>query len=280
MLHGYGFDDTFQGLHLPQISLAIAGHTIDLPRLQYPPVTSLATVLLKNHPHSTTGKHPEVLFQDALSKELRGSVHSSVETILRDTAVYGTNSCNTWDYFIVHSLAKDRTFLNVLCVRAHMDERTVIMDNDLLDIYLDMSPELRYRQKVYRKALKRQDPDLAAIPNANTGLSVNAPGLLVWMFTLGKRALRKYHLLPPSHVPHPAFTEGAWPNMAELIRSHEKLKRLIWETVHDPECIDPHLFKVKAIDSILERHLKRSGQFDDILFLVLTFGRWHKKYGP
>jgi hypothetical protein len=102
---------------------------------------------------------------------------------------------------------------------------------------------------------------------------------LEWLSTvtgLAKRKLRLAGKRPgrPSYV-----TDGSWPDMNELIRSDESLQRLIRETIHDEECLDPEVFDIAIIDGHLDRHLAGSN-VNELLLSVLTFGRWHKKYGP
>jgi hypothetical protein len=143
-----------------------------------------------------------------------------------------------------------------------------------------MPPQLRLQRRVFRKALRKIAPGLAVLPDATTGLRADMPTFLEWILTTSRGALRTVGMWPRPQLPHLAYTNGSWPNKAELIRYSEKLKRLIGDTLHDPECIDPNLFDVEAIDSIFEKHISREEDSSYLLYLLLTFGRWHKKYGP
>lgn len=175
---------------------------------------------------------------------------------------------------------KHSTFLSVLCTRPFIDERTITFDNDLFDVYLSMPPQFRLKGRVYKKAIKKLAPEFAAIPNSNTGFRADTPIFLEWLLMTGRRALRKFHILPHPHTPHPAFTTGSWPDKSELIRSNEKLKKLVWDTIHNEECINPEIFNTKNIENMFFAHLEGREDFTNTLLLLLTFGTWYKKYGP
>ena len=49
-------------------------------------------------------------------------------------------------------------------------------------------------------------------------------------------------------------------------------------TFKDPQCFDPNIFDVQRIEELFKEHLEGKANHTDFLFLLLTFGRWHKKY--
>jgi hypothetical protein len=209
--------------------------------------------------------------------------------VLASYAGPATSVHNLWDYFVTHSIYKHFTFLNVTCIRAHIDERTVIFDNDLFDVYLGMPPSLRLGGPVYRQAIRRLSPDLASAPSPRSGHRVDLPlsFYLEWALTTGGGLLRTGRSLArawgPSHAtapdPDAADTEGSWPDMNRLIRHHAGLQQLIRDTIRDRRCLDPEIFDVGAIEGHLKEHLA-GRNLNDLLLAVLTFGRWHRKYGP
>ena len=68
--------------------------------------------------------------------------------------------------------------------------------------------------------------------------------------------------------------------MSELIRQNTKLKGRIWNTIEDPECLAPSLFNLQRIKEMFKEHVTYREDHMHFLYLLLTFGRWHKKYGP
>lgn len=280
VLHGHGLDYTFQGMYLPPRMLRMLGQTLAMPWLDDVPRAELAERLYRDVNFAIRFEGVAGLFRSTTPAELRTRMTASINDVL-DAVPTGGDVHNAWDYFVLHSIFKHFTYLNVTSVRAWVDERTLIFDNELFDLYLAMPPALRVGGTVLRRALRRLSPELASLPNPKTGVRMDHPfsSRLEWLSTvtgLAKRKLRLAGKRPgrPSYV-----TDGSWPDMNELIRSDESLQRLIRETIHDEECLDPEVFDVAIIDGHLDRHLAGSN-VNELLLSVLTFGRWHKKYGP
>ena len=274
LLHGHGLDYTFHGLYLPRAHIL----KIALPVSDKISLGTLPTAIVQKLKYSVKKEHPEKLFQQEIATQYEESIMGSINSILENQSIYASNVYNAWDYFILHSLFKHYTFLNVACIRAYMEERTIIYDNELFDLYLSMPPHLRVTGNVYKKAFKKLAPELAAIPDANTRVKVDAPLLWEWESTTVRKILRTLKILPIHRSHHPSYRDESWPNFRELIRYNKKLRKLISETIHDEECISSKLFNVKYIDSIFNKHLSGEKNFTYLLLLLLTFGRWHKKY--
>lgn len=279
LLHGHGLDYTFQGLYLPLIVLRMFGQTLAIPRLDHLTLATIAEKLFRNVNFDIRGGNPTDLFHIA-QEQFRERILDSINSVLENHSP-GGDLCNAWDYFVIHSIYKHFTFLNVTCLRAYLDERTVICDNDLFDCYLSMPPSSRLGASVYRKALRRLSPELASVPNPNTGLKIDLPfsSEMEWFLRTGKASLKKCGISSSSQRHESVYTDGSWPNMNELIRQNEKLKQLIRVTIHDERCLDPQIFDIKSIDRYFESHI-RGSNFNELLLSLLTFGRWHKKYGP
>jgi asparagine synthase (glutamine-hydrolysing) len=280
LFNGLWLDVLFRGWALPRKNRRVAGKTVSLPMLRRLSLSALPDAARFELHESTLRKGVERLFRRVLLKQGEEYGGSLAEFLLKNKEVYGDNTCNAWEYLESHHFSKRATYLNLLCVRAHISERTIVFDNDLLNLHLSMPPQLRLEGRVYRKVFRKIAPELVVISNANTGLRGDMSVWGEWLLANSTAALQKICVLPRPQLPHPAYTNGSWPNKAELIRYSEKLKRLIGDTLHDPECIAPNLFDVEAIDSVFEKHINREEDSSHLLYLLLTFGRWHKKYGP
>jgi len=279
ILHGYGLDYTFQGLYLPYAQVKVLGKTLELPSLAKLETKDLPDELLTRLSNSTITLAVEQVFHPALRKKFIISCKNAICELLQNRDTY-KNPYNVWDYFVLHSLSKHFTFLCFLCIRHYLEERTVIYDNDLFDCYLAMPPAMRAKGRVFRRAIRRLSKKLSVIPNNNTGCRADMPIWVEWVLKNSVAALRKIGMLPHPKLPHLTCTNGSWPNMAELIRYNSKLRELIRQTLHDPECLNPDLFDIKVADSIFRQHVNKDRDNTTLLFLLLTFGRWHKKYGP
>lgn len=104
-----------------------------------------------------------------------------------------------------------------------------ILDNDLLEIYLKIPPKYKLNNSVWSKMVTRLcDKRILRIPNANTGVGVNASNfILLWKFYGDKFKNRS----DPKAVSGIA-TDKSWPNWEYYIHHSEKIKSL-WESNND-----------------------------------------------
>jgi hypothetical protein len=218
------------------------------------------------------------LFQARHARDLDVRLLSSLSEIA--SLARADDAQNLIEYPMTGSLGSKGSSVMSLSIRAHMGHRLVIADNDLWSVALSIPPRLRARGRVLRKALRRLSPELAGIPNANTGFRADLPVWIEWGLVSSRIALQEVGILPRPHVPDPTFTQQSWPDMGALIRHNEKLRTLLDVTLHDPQCIDPRLFSVDVVDSVFKQHLAGKAEHANLLFALLTFGQWHKDYGP
>lgn len=277
LLDAFGFDVRFKGYYFIHKTISVPGRSITTPFLaKVSDVRSLE--IWKKVPSFLLSLEPGELFNSPYKLDYNDVILSSLGQMLE--RIKTQDAHNMIEYPAASSFRSLSAYLFVLTVRSYMGQRSIVFDNDLLEVSLSIPPRFKTGGRVLRKALKMLSPELAAIPNANTGLRANMPVWPEWLLLRGRGVLRKIGVLSRPQLPHPAYTNGSWSNMAELIRHNEKLERLIGETLRDPECIDPSLFNIEAIDSIFEKHINREESFTDLLFLLLTFGQWYGKYGP
>lgn len=280
LFSGFGLDFTFQGLYLPKSKLNFLGKRILVPylfRLSEKDVLKIILVELENN---LFAKNLGQILVKPYSGNFRRDLIQSMKNILREAKT--ENPYNKLDYFVFsHLLAKHFTFSHVKSIRSYMDERIVMFDNDLFDVYLQMPPQLRFNGRVYRKALKKINPKMALVPNANSGFPPATPIFLEWAVMIAKSILKKAVSSRKNSLSHPAYnTQGSWPNLAELIRYNEKMKKAIYDVINDTESLDLSIFNTQRIKEMFEEHLNSKADYTDLLLLLLTFGRWHKKYGP
>jgi len=269
LFHAFAFDTLFKGLHMPKSFSEVLNKTS----------MQLASVLLNSSLYS---KNIEQLFVKPYSSQLKDFVTKSLNVLLvHAEKMRAANSYKKIDYFIFNSAFNIPEYLYVTHNWAYINERSIAFDNDLVDLYLETPVRFRINGRVFKKAMKKINSHIASIPDANTGFSPDIPVFLGRCLRKGLKIFRKLRLFPNSlPLPHPTYTQGSWPNFAELIRYNEKMKKLIDDTIRDSECLNPNIFNIQRIKEMFEKHLNGKNNYTDFLFLLLTFGRWHKKYGP
>ena len=105
------------------------------------------------------------------------------------------------------------------------------------------------------------------------------PVIPEWVVQKGRRLVDWFARPQDGASGRAVSRQGSWPNMGELIRQRPAMAHLIWATMHDHECVDPDIFNVSCLESAFERHMNRDADHAALLFLLVTFGRWFKRYG-
>jgi len=279
LFHGFAPELFFRGTNLPHRSIKFFGKrffTI-IDKLSN---ETLPYKIIEKLKYSLYQRIPQQLFSKSYSSILNSVLLNSVKNILTETE---NNCTNIYDKFIwldTRYHTRYPSFLFENSIMSFIDERSIVFDNDMLDLHLKMPLYIRSTSRIWKKALAKLDPKIAVITNANTGYSPFIPDFLDWGLDLSRRIVNKLPFLKFNKVPHPTYTQISWPDFAELIRHNKKLKNIIENTIKDPECLDPSIFNITRIKEIFEEHLNDKNDFTEFLFLLLTFGRWCKKYGP
>lgn len=169
-------------------------------------------------------------------------------------------------------------------LRMFMTERSLVFQNEVIDLHLRMPLEVRCDSTVWMKAVARLDKRVAAVADANTGHSPFMPGMLAaGLDAAGELAQRLPGLWRLSQrgaatEPPPGASPISWPRFDWLVRNSAELRRRVVETLADPQALPPDLFDLRRVDDLLQEHLANRGQHRLILFALLTFGLWHRQH--
>jgi asparagine synthase (glutamine-hydrolysing) len=147
-----------------------------------------------------------------------------------------------------------------------------IVDNDIVDVYLKIPPQYKLNTSLFSKMASMQCGEaIAKIPNANTGLRVNA-SLASLTVSLYKRALLRRLKAKQRGM----TTEGSWPNWGYYIEHSRKIDTL-WKRGSD-KYFD--LFKQILGEDPFEKPISaytRSGAKFSLFLRVLTLKLWFEQ---
>jgi asparagine synthase (glutamine-hydrolysing) len=118
---------------------------------------------------------------------------------------------NEEDGILARSLARVRPF------------RTPFLDSRVVELALRMPSAYHLRRDVVSRAVDRLAPELAALPDASTGvpLSTSAPV----RFAGGLANALRWKVSPWTTPPRPYLDHGPWLNLAELVRHDDWFER-------------------------------------------------------
>ncbi|MFH2137090.1 MAG: asparagine synthase-related protein [Candidatus Omnitrophota bacterium] len=275
LLHGYLCDTLFKGWKIPTRTINILGKKISNP---FQACSFDRGVILKNSLYS---KNPAQLFMPEYAQEFEESIKKSLDNFFAQTEKNGVQeSHKEYEYFAFPSALKHIDCLYILHNQACFCERTVLLDNDLLELYLETPVRLRLNGRLFKKVIKKICRKISFIPDANTGLSIMSGGILEWIVLKSKMVLDKISAgKKRKEKPSPQMCNpDSWPNYSELIRHNQRLKQQISDIIEDPQALDPSIFNISRIKEMFIEHMERKNNHTMFLLLLLTFGKWNKKF--
>jgi len=282
LLHGSGMQSLFRGHDLPHRTVTIGRRRLELPLLAKVERGDLAAQVVESSLGSRGMSEIARIFLPAHRRKHAEAVSAAVKETLAEYSGEADLGLNAWRLFgFGNGWCRDFTALNILCLRPFIDERTIAYDNALFDIHLRMPHRFQANQEVYKRAVKSVAGDTLRIPNANTLLRLDAPLWADWLAShltgaarIGLRSLR------PRNTRSYVSECSSWPRFNQLIRQDPCLQNLIRATLDDPQCIDRTLFDVAYMKRVFEAHVRGDVDQYELLFLILTYGVWHKTFGP
>ena len=118
---------------------------------------------------------------------------------------------NEEDGILARSLARYRPF------------RTPFLDNRMVELALRLPAAYHLRRDVVSRAVDRLAPELAALPDASTGLPLSTSMPVRFVGGLANALRRK--VSPWATPPRPYLDHGPWLNLGELVRHDDWFER-------------------------------------------------------
>lgn len=188
ILNGWGFDLPYSGSYLPKESFKLLGrelYTYRLGRLR----TQQDVI---DYLHHSLDLHAEQFAHSLLGPQMRERWAEVPRSILARHVTQATRQSAApydWIDFTLfgNGIAKFRSYGMLMGVRAQVRERNPLFESEILDVYQRLPYRWRFLGPVFRRAVRRLSPELAAISYSNIGVSAFAPPM-VQALTLQTRA--------------------------------------------------------------------------------------------
>ena len=217
------------------------------------------------------------IFTERYSEKMRVVVTESLARLLSYAEERGaTDVFRRIDYFAYHSAFNRDGYLHMAHNRAYLDERAPVYDNDLLDLHLEIPTSMRLSARLFKKVLRIIAPQLAKIPLADTSTLPLLPDYVEYWFMFWQKVMDNIMKIRTPNI----YKQGSWLNFNEWMRRNNKFRKIISETVNNEKCLNPEIFNIENIKYFIKKHMNREEDHEELLLLLLTFGRWHAKYGP
>jgi asparagine synthase (glutamine-hydrolysing) len=283
LTHGYGIEALFRGTTLPKRMKLLCGLPLGA---QLDPSLSDDNLPQRYYrrAYCLLGRYSG-LFRAGVAEGLEAHVEESARETISDAAPHCTNVFDKLLWSDVFARSRYTGYLFLLALRPHVIERSVLFDNRLIDLHLRTPLEWRADDRLWLKAMSLLHGGVARVVSANTGYTPDTPLWMVAARNTVKAATKGLPLLwrlgraPAAAIAGPGLSPRSWPRFDWMIRNNARLRTMITETLSDPEALPPSIFQLDRISELLAEHLAARGHHRDVLFALLTFGRWHKKYG-
>jgi asparagine synthase (glutamine-hydrolysing) len=286
LTHGYGTEIMFRSSSVPRRARSILG--LDLGPELDPSLTadSLEARLLDR---SNTLMHKGI--DGLLVPEARDRLRATLADTARQLAA-SSASCasDVYDRFLwpdVHWRGRFPSFVFESSIRCFMPEASIDFDNEMIDLHTRIPAAVRADRRLWIRAMARLHKGIAHLVSANTGYSPFTPPALI----SASERLRSVARLPArreslfrraeaaSGIPTQDLSPISWPRFDVMVRKNERLRERIVTTLQDPEALPSTIFDHANVKALLDSHLSGRTHNRHVLFALMTFGVWHKRYG-
>lgn len=280
VLDGLNFGPQLKASLIPQGSVIFCGQTIPLPIMDIDKQATIADGVSKIMQYSQMSSITRSLFTISVA-QIKDMMTASVESFLKSIPEAESLPMEDRISYLFHSYSarQNMDYIWVLHNRHFVESRTVMFDNDMLDLSFAIPTRQKLNGRLIKKVISRLSLSQALIPYANTGLPAVVTDWPECILLMGSALLKKY-VAKPGSLPMSYYTDGSWPNFAELFRNNSNIANLLSETISNPRCLNPDIFDQTGARLLLEQHMSGQIDFSDTLTSLLTFGRWYNKYGP
>jgi|GEM_PF-3119867 len=272
--HGLEMDYTIGGTFIRSKQLTLFRRTFPLPIMEDDRADDIESEIwrrLDKLGFSDLGAHR--FFDGFSAEDLEFHIRQTIRESMSELAGGVDNVNAAFEHFCYSPAYKSHVHLNNSAVSAYMPTRLIVYDNDLFSLYLSIPPKIRYNRRLLSKVIERLNPALASVTNSNTGYPVDMSRTTTWLFQAKDAVVQGI-------VDTVTGKEDQYTGMGQWIRESSAFQDLLLDVIRDEDAIDPEIFDIELMERCFEQHMAGERDNYDPLLKILTFGLWHRKYGP
>lgn len=192
-----------------------------------------------------------------------------------------TNAYDRSDLFFAERFWKFRSYLFPLSLRYGVRQRNPMFDKDVLDLFTQIPPSLRFNSKVYRKVLWRLSPELCRVPYARTGVPLTYPRVLESLALVVLPYLRdrrsKLQRRRQRGVTGAGAAIDSYPNVDSVIRE-TGLRRAALSYLLESSFAERVSLRQEILQELIDRHLKGRSGYGWFLCAALSLAVWLEEW--
>jgi asparagine synthetase B (glutamine-hydrolysing) len=278
LLTGHGLDYTLRGYYLPARFARIGGSKTRLPALRpraaRPSGADVFDSLRQGPPRPTI----ERIVRPECSADWWRGQEGEMESVLRPW-LDSSEPYNAWDAFILHAVNKHYAFTGMMAARAVSDLAIPAFDDEVLNVYLGMTPQARVSGRVVHKAIRIMAPEAASLPNANTDFPADLNPWLEVAALLVRGGLRRVGLTKRASLPSPMHSAGSWQNIEMLYRAEPGHRTRFQSIRRRLDSLTCGILNANGLAACIDEHLEGRAAHTKLLRQLLMHDAWVSRFG-
>ena len=167
-----------------------------------------------------------------------------------------THHGNCCDHFFLQNHVRRWTIGGHILMRTCIENSVPTYDNNLVDILLNIPPELRLNHRIYRKFLRKLSPELSRIIYDKTMIRADAP-LMLWKAgaiypRIGNKIKRLIWKVSKGKIFIPS--KRKYVEFNDWIRTNENWKRFFKDLLLDKNAVSKTYFNQEYIKTLIQEH--------------------------
>ncbi|MBU3749664.1 MAG: hypothetical protein FGM52_04305 [Mycobacterium sp.] len=277
VIHGFAPELYFRGTNLPFRYLrGLGSYSPFASRVKRSNVIDMIITRLK---YNLSAVDPSRILVSEARNHYRSTLNDVISEIVAEAQTHSEDPFDwfTWPDTFYQSRYPSYLFENA--IRAEYRERSVTMQNGVLDLHLKMPRAVRGNNRIWIRALELLAPSLLAVPDANHGHRPTIrPSLLIL-----SRVVNRGRRLVSSRQPGNSFgcawfTDGSWPDLTRMLVGSAEFREAISAAAltegHLPEIIDAGRLRTVIDQAATAPNHKLS----DLVFVAATLGSWGSQF--
>lgn len=282
VIHGWVPEVYFRGTNLPHRYIGELG--IRSPFVQKIKRDNIVDQMFYNLKYSQSAGRPFRFFRPELQGEYQSTLHETLHEVVREAQ---NHSADPLDWFLwadTHYIGRYPSHLWSISLRAEHRERSVHMQNGILDLHLRMPIAMRSNNDIWLAALRRLNPKIAAIADANTGYRPSISANIYFLIRTarwGRKRARKllgYSLNAPV-AEHSWFTDSSWPDLISMYCDYTPFRHQLHESALGTDVLPENIFDTSALPHLFEEvRITRDWRAIEVIFATATLGSWISQF--
>lgn len=277
ILHGYGFNIILRGSGMNRVTWNIGGRSLrpPVPKHYRGPEGFSRDILRANE----VSMEAETVLAPDLRREFDSRLRQTVDSLIHACS---PSLAKPVDLFTLYWMREVRTCSDInflFSLRQNVNERCVVLDNQILETILATPPEHRFESRLLKRALEMLDRRLARLVDANTllpacwgpwlsGLGRHKRLYDRWRYSVARRTYRR------NDAPWTG-TSGSWDDIARLWK-YSPLSGRLDRLLSDEAAMRDGVIDPGAARALIAEHRMGVRYHPTLLTLLVTFLEWRK----